>query len=76
MKNKCCKIGSHECNVIIPNPPKQFGYTKQVCADKCIIPAIKALWKAGFKTFASCCGHGKIEGMINFMLKRKIKDNK
>ena len=37
--------------------------------DACIKPIISALNKAGIKTVASCCGHGKICGSI--VLKRR-----
>jgi hypothetical protein len=72
---KCCPMGSHKCNVAISNPPKHFGYTRGVCADKCLVPAIKELWKAGFRTIASCCGHGKIEGNIFFVKEQKNEKN-
>jgi hypothetical protein len=29
--------------------------------DKCIIPLVKKLWAAGFKTTGSCCGHGSYQ---------------
>lgn len=60
---KCSPMGNHECCEPIKNID---GKGKNICADKCLIPAIKKLWKAGFVTLASCCGHGKIEGRIDF----------
>lgn len=32
--------------------------------DECLKPLIKLLNKGGFKTVASCCGHGKQMGNI------------
>lgn len=32
--------------------------------DACIVPAIKALWSAGFVTLSCCCGHGEPWGVI------------
>lgn len=64
MKN-CCEIGSHKCSVAleVPNNVKIYKvwfderkYT--VSVDKCLVPAIKALWAAGIPTVNSCCGHG------------------
>lgn len=33
--------------------------------DRCIIPAVQALWDAGVKTTGCCCGHGSGHGVIS-----------
>lgn len=33
--------------------------------DKCIVPAVKALWAAGIRTIGCCCGHGSKHGVIS-----------
>lgn len=35
-----------------------------VYVDPCIAPLIKALWRAGIETMASCCGHNAIPPSI------------
>lgn len=55
-------IGEKE-NVIL-RAPENFGFTKDVCVDYCIAPAIKALWDADIITLNSCCGHGKMKPSI------------
>lgn len=32
---------------------------RSVSLDRCLVPAIKAIWAAGFETLGCCCGHGK-----------------
>ncbi len=63
-KRKRCKCISYnqpqnwqtDKPVVLHN--KDF-FTKSVDIDKCIVKDIKTLWKAGIKTFASCCGHNE-----------------
>ena len=33
--------------------------------DKCIVPAVRALWNAGIRTIGCCCGHGSRHGVIS-----------
>lgn len=40
----------------------RFGYAD---VDKCLIPIIRALNKAGVHTKGCCCGHGKRIGYIH-----------
>ena len=40
--------------------------------DECIKPLVEALNKAGFKTIASCCGHGKQPGNIALVDGREL----
>ena len=37
--------------------------------DRCIAPAVKALWKAGVRTLGCCCGHGSGHGVISVATK-------
>ncbi|MCK5606503.1 hypothetical protein KAR91_31665 [Candidatus Pacearchaeota archaeon] len=39
---------------------------KHVCIDSCIVTLVKVLNGGGFKTVASCCGHGNRPGSIIF----------
>lgn len=36
--------------------------------DSCIVPALLAVWEAGFKTLGCCCGHGQGRGVISLDL--------
>ena len=36
--------------------------------DCCIVPALLAVWGAGFKTLGCCCGHGQGYGVISLDL--------
>lgn len=38
--------------------------TKCFAIDSCIVPALEAVWAAGFKTLGCCCGHGQGRGVI------------
>lgn len=33
--------------------------------DRCIVPAVKALWAQGIRTIGCCCGHGSGHGVIS-----------
>lgn len=44
--------------------PRASGKIEPVNIDSCIVSIVEALNKAGIRTIASCCGHGKIEGSI------------
>lgn len=33
--------------------------------DACIVPALLAVWAAGFKTLGCCCGHGQGYGVVS-----------
>ena len=33
--------------------------------DKCIVPAVEALWAVGIRTIGCCCGHGSQHGVIS-----------
>lgn len=36
--------------------------------DRCIAPALLAVWAAGFQTLGCCCGHGQDWGVISLDL--------
>ena len=40
--------------------------------DFCIVPVVAALNAAGIITISSCCGHGKIPGIISLEDKREL----
>lgn len=42
-----------------------IAYEKDVAVDSCIAPLVAALNAAGFRTVASCCGHGSRPGRIS-----------
>ena len=41
------------------------GLTYTVAVDTCIIDEIKHLWSLGIVTLGCCCGHNKIQSMVN-----------
>ena len=47
------------------------GYWKMAQIDRCIAPAVKALQENGINMLASCCGHGKAPGRIDFPIKER-----
>ena len=62
----CCALSTYDCAEEIPTPEfmKRIGksgclhFRETTCIDKCLIPAVKALWSEGIVTLGSCCGHG------------------
>ena len=38
--------------------------------DRCIAPAVKAVWAAGIKTTGCCCGHGDGGGVVSIATER------
>jgi len=48
------------------------GQHKEVDVDKCIAPLVKVLNQGGFRTIASCCGHGHRPGSIIFADGREL----
>ena len=55
---KCCDMGSYECQV----PMAIHGRRRDI--DICIADIVAALNAANIKTVWSCCGHGKMIGVI------------
>jgi hypothetical protein len=62
----CCCMGSYECQVPMPILGKVRGI------DYCIADIVAALNAAGVYTSASCCGHGKMDGIISLEDGREI----
>lgn len=64
----CARCGKPPVSVLLEVPAdlSHTGrpYTKACKIDACIAPIVKALNKAGIKTRACCCGHGRHEGNI------------
>ncbi len=64
----CACCGKPPVNIELEIPARLShtgrAYTKICKIDSCIAPIIRALNKAGIKTEASCCGHGKNKGTI------------
>ena len=56
--NKCCPIGSYECQI-----PIQIKGRRQDI-DICIIDIVAAFNAGGVETSASCCGHNVMPGSI------------
>lgn len=50
----------------------EYGIDKQgrqcFAIDSCIVPALLAVWDAGFKTTGCCCGHESGHGVISLDL--------
>lgn len=44
----------------------------RVKVDRCIAPTVQALNDAGVVTVASCCGHGKMHGVISLKDGREL----
>lgn len=58
MPKKCCDFGEYKCTI----PMAINGRVYDI--DLCISDIIAALNAANIKTYASCCGHNKINGTI------------
>lgn len=47
----------------------EYGHNSEGVAcfalDKCIVPAVQALWDKGIRTIGCCCGHGSGHGVIS-----------
>lgn len=41
------------------------GLSSQISIDPCIYAEIKELWSKGIITYGSCCGHNKVESIVN-----------
>jgi hypothetical protein len=63
----CCKIGTYEHTVPMPINGRVQGI------DYCIADIVAALNAGGIETEASCCGHGKGDGIISFKDGRELK---
>lgn len=69
------EMGSFDNQVMLGFYPVMESYRKSrvlqglggvgICVDRCIVDQVVELWEAGVKTYGSCCGHNKVQGMIN-----------
>lgn len=70
-------FGDYKCHVAT-NITDSNG--KTVCVDKCLKEAVENLNAKGFKTIASCCGHGivnpriSIEGLTDYVQHQPEKE--
>ena len=63
---KCAEMGTYDCQVPMAIANRVRGI------DYCIADIVAALNAANIETVASCCGHGKIEPIINLADGRKL----
>jgi hypothetical protein len=54
----CCECGTYKCQV----PMAIRGRRQDI--DICVADIVAALNAAGIITVASCCGHGKMDGLV------------
>lgn len=69
-KCKNIEIGSYDNQVMLPRPDHMKGRKEgtdnnMICIDRCLEEEIKFLWKNGVFTAGCCCGHNKLQPMIN-----------
>ena len=59
--------GTEQPKILYPDeyfPDMEFS-KKEVCVDPCIAQEVESLWKAGYWTIGSCCGHnGNVDRSI------------
>ena len=70
-----CKSGTYiEVEVTIQSGLSYTGKTRKKLdkIDSCIAPIVKALEDGDIMMIASCCGHGKTNGLINLADGRKL----
>ena len=65
-KRSCCDFGEYRCQVPMPINGRRCDI------DMCIADIVAALNAADITTLASCCGHGKINGVIALADGREI----
>lgn len=53
-----CQSRTSEVIALPPNVDTSKE-VRSVSLDRCLVPAIKAIWAAGFETLGCCCGHDK-----------------
>lgn len=62
-----CNWGEHEdVTVTVPAELSHTGSDRKAVKniDRCIASLVTALNKYGIETVASCCGHGRCDGVI------------
>jgi hypothetical protein len=60
---KMCGDGPGGIKTFEEQVPMPLGGRVQ-CIDKCIAHIVAALNAGGIETVASCCGHGKMDGLL------------
>lgn len=63
----CCEMGTYKCQI----PMAIQGRVRGI--DYCIADIVAALNAANLLTVASCCGHGKQQGIITLEDSRELK---
>lgn len=65
MKCDCIDIemGSYDNQIEVKAP--EWSSRNTICLDTCIADEVQGLWKKGIITTGSCCGHNKVDPMIN-----------
>ena len=63
---QCCDVGTYDCQI-----PMSIG-GRRYDIDICIADIVAALNAANIKTVASCCGHGRIDGVISLEDGREV----
>lgn len=56
---KCAEMGTYECQILMPINGRVRGI------DLCVADIVAALNAANMKTDMSCCGHGKMPGLVS-----------
>lgn len=64
---KNVEIGSYKAAITVKRPPHMISKIKgdMVSIDSCILKEIQYLWSLGITTYGCCCGHNKVESMVN-----------
>lgn len=57
---KGIEFGSKECY-----DQQIFIVSKNISVDPCIYNELTYLWRLGITTYGSCCGHNKVQSMVN-----------
>lgn len=41
-----------------------FAIVKEMPIDRCLVPLVRELDRRGIRMLSSCCGHGRLDGVI------------
>lgn len=65
-----CKFDSNVTKITlsIPNGVCMQRKNRKVAVDQCIHKVIQELWRNGYTTLSSCCGHNGEKGKPNLVL--------
>ncbi len=69
------EFGDYSNQVELPTPRHMLElgavgclqFRETTCIDRCIAPAVKALWEIGVVTTGCCCGHNRSDGFIGVL---------